>query len=152
MCIIRPDCIVDVIILSILYNAFNDVMKWNHFPLYWPFVWGIHRSPVNSLHKGQLCWALMFSLICALNKRLSKQSWDRRFETPSRPSWRHCNGHTLSHNICAEFRCVFFCCGYSISLMVGLCNNFPLFVRVHSHAFRAVGMPQCQWCNSDGFL
>ena len=22
----------------------NDVIKWKHFPLYWPFVWGIHRS------------------------------------------------------------------------------------------------------------
>ena len=30
----------------------------------WPFVWGIHRSPVNSLHKGQWRGALMFSLIC----------------------------------------------------------------------------------------
>ena len=26
-----------------------------------------------------------------LNKRLSKQSWDWRFETPSRPLWRHGN-------------------------------------------------------------
>ena len=29
----------------------------------WPFVRGIHRSPVNSPHKGQWRWALMFSLI-----------------------------------------------------------------------------------------
>ena len=28
-----------------------------------------------------------------LNKRLSKQSRGWRFETPSRPLWRHCNGH-----------------------------------------------------------
>ena len=28
------------------------------------FVWGIHRSPVNSPHKGQWRRALMFSLIC----------------------------------------------------------------------------------------
>ena len=28
------------------------------------FVRGIHRSPVNSPHKGQWCGALMFSLIC----------------------------------------------------------------------------------------
>ena len=27
-----------------------------------------------------------------LNKRLSKQWWGWRFETPSRPLWRHCNG------------------------------------------------------------
>ena len=42
----------------------DDVIKWKHFPCYWPFVWGIHRSPVNSLHKGQWLGALMFSLIC----------------------------------------------------------------------------------------
>ena len=35
-----------------------------HFPRYWPFVRGIHRSPVNSPHKGQWRGALMFSLIC----------------------------------------------------------------------------------------
>ena len=25
----------------------DDVVKWKHFPCYWPFVRGIHRSPVN---------------------------------------------------------------------------------------------------------
>ena len=49
----------------------DDVIKWKDFPRYWPFVRGIHRSPVNSPHKGQWRGALMFSLICALNKRLS---------------------------------------------------------------------------------
>ena len=39
-------------------------MKWKYFPRYWPFVRGIHRSPVNSPHKGQWRRALMFSLIC----------------------------------------------------------------------------------------
>ena len=43
----------------------DDVVKWKHFPHYWPFVRGIHRSPVNSPHKGQWRGALMFSLICA---------------------------------------------------------------------------------------
>ena len=42
---------------------------WRHqmetFPRYWPFVRGIHRSPVNSPHKGQWHGALMFYLICA---------------------------------------------------------------------------------------
>ena len=41
-----------------------DVIKWKHFPRYWPFVRGIHRSPVNSLHKGQWRGTLLFSLIC----------------------------------------------------------------------------------------
>ena len=43
----------------------DDVIKWKHFPRYWPFVWGIHRSPFNSPHKGQWRGALIFSLICA---------------------------------------------------------------------------------------
>ena len=41
-----------------------DVINWKHFPRYWPFVRGIHRSPVNSSHKGQWRGALVFSLIC----------------------------------------------------------------------------------------
>ena len=43
----------------------DDVIKWKHFQRYWSFVRGIHRSPVNSPHKGQWRGALMFSLICA---------------------------------------------------------------------------------------
>ena len=43
----------------------DDVIKWKYFPRYWPFVRGIHRSPVNSPHKCQWRGALMFSLICA---------------------------------------------------------------------------------------
>ena len=42
----------------------DDVIKWKHFPRYWSSVRGIHRSPVNSPHKGQWRGALMFSLIC----------------------------------------------------------------------------------------
>ena len=51
-----------------LYSAggfHGDVIKWKHIPRYWPLVLGIHRSPVNSPHKGQRRGTLMFSLICA---------------------------------------------------------------------------------------
>ena len=43
----------------------RDVVTKKHFPRYWPFVQGIHWSPVNSPHKGRWRGALMFSLICA---------------------------------------------------------------------------------------
>ena len=43
----------------------DDVVKWKHFPRYWPFVRWIHRSPVNSPHKGQWGGALMFTSITA---------------------------------------------------------------------------------------
>ena len=39
----------------------DDVIEWKHFPLYWSFLRGIHRSPVNSHHKGQWRGALMFA-------------------------------------------------------------------------------------------
>ena len=45
----------------------GNVIKWRHFSHYWPFVRGIHRSPVNSPHKGHWGGALMFPLICAWN-------------------------------------------------------------------------------------
>ena len=47
-----------------IYNH-DDIIKWKHFPPYWPFVRRIHQSPVNSPHKGQWHGALMFSLIWA---------------------------------------------------------------------------------------
>ena len=46
-------------------QSHDDVIKWEYFPRYWPFVRGIHRSPVSSPHKGQWRRALMVSLICA---------------------------------------------------------------------------------------
>ena len=69
----------------------DDVIKWKNFQRYWPFVRRIHRSPVNSPHKGQRHGALKFSLICTRKKRLSKQSRRRWFETPSHSLWHHCN-------------------------------------------------------------
>ena len=68
----------------------DDVIKWKHFPRYWLFVRGIHRSPVNSPLKGQ--WRgfdVFFDL--RLNKRLSKQWWGWWFKAPSRSLWCHCN-------------------------------------------------------------
>ena len=53
------------IISAIIHIAHDDVIKWKLVLRYCPFVWGIHRSPVNSPHKGQWREALMFSLICA---------------------------------------------------------------------------------------
>ena len=47
-----------------LTTCHDDVIKWKHFPRYWPFVRGIHRSTVNSPHKGQWRGAFVFSLIC----------------------------------------------------------------------------------------
>ena len=41
-----------------------DVIKWKNLPRHWPFVRGIHRSPMSSPLKGQWRGAVMLSLIC----------------------------------------------------------------------------------------
>ena len=74
-----------------IFSRLDDVIKRKHFPLYRPFVKGIHRSPLDSPHKGRWHGALMFSFICAW-KRLIRQARCRWFETPSRSLGRHCNG------------------------------------------------------------
>ena len=67
----QPQCVSQLAHLSVselnhhlFMKLHDDVIKWKHFPRNWPFVRGIHRSPVNYPHKGQWRGALMFSLIC----------------------------------------------------------------------------------------
>ena len=50
-------CILEIIGTSVIHDY---IIKWKHFLRYWPFVRGIHRSPVNSPHKDQWRRALMF--------------------------------------------------------------------------------------------
>ena len=75
----------------------DDVINWKHFARYWPFVRGIHRSPVNSPHKGQWRGALMFTLICArindwgVRLVIWREAWGWWFETSWHPFWRHRN-------------------------------------------------------------
>ena len=58
--------VMDIYIFIMHTHYFHDdVIKWKHFPRYWPFVRAIHRSPVNSPHKGQWSGTLIFHLICA---------------------------------------------------------------------------------------
>ena len=45
----------------------DDVIKWKHFPRYWPFVRGVHRWPVNSPHKGQWRTALIYFVCVWIN-------------------------------------------------------------------------------------
>ena len=50
------------------WSFHDDVIKWKHFPRYWPFVRGIHRSPVDFPHKGHWRGASMWFLICTWTK------------------------------------------------------------------------------------
>ena len=70
-----------------LYFLHDDIMKWKHFPLYWPFVWGIHRWPTQR----PVTWSFDVFFDLHLNKQLSKQSRRWWFKMPSRSLWHHCN-------------------------------------------------------------
>ena len=51
-------------VIPALHLLHDDVIKWKQSPRYWPFVRGIHKSPVDSLNKGRWLGALVFYLIC----------------------------------------------------------------------------------------
>ena len=55
----------------------DDVMTWKHYLHYWPFVRGIHWSPVDSPHKGSVMQSFHVSFDASLNKLLKKQLRDR---------------------------------------------------------------------------
>ena len=88
----------------------DDVIKWKHFPSYWPFLWGIHR-PQRAVTRSFDFFYLR------LNERLRKQSWGWWFETPWSPLWRHsnemlgfcfhCHSCSLPRYVCANERIYF---------------------------------------------
>ena len=63
----------------------DDIIKWKHFPCYWPFMRGIQ---VTGGFLSQMPVIQSFDVFFDL--RLNKQSRLRWFETPSR-SLYHCN-------------------------------------------------------------
>ena len=74
--------------------AHDDVIKWEHFPRYWPFMWGIHRSPMNSPHKGQWRGTLMYLSILPKSFRVTSLAL-----THARP-WSLCLNFNHSYQIC----------------------------------------------------
>ena len=79
-----------------MFSSHDDVIKWKHFPRYWPFVRGIHGhrgSPRTKASDAELC---LFSMICACRNGWVYISGHRWFETPPRSLWRHCNGPSFA--------------------------------------------------------
>ena len=54
------------------FNPNDDVIKWKHFPRYWPFVRGFHRSPVKFPSQSPVTRSFDGFFDLRLNKRLSK--------------------------------------------------------------------------------
>ena len=82
---LRPGAVV-VWLATLRKELMMTSSNGNIFRVTGPLCGGIHRSPVNSHHKGESRGALIF-FYHRLNKRLSKQSWGWWFETPSCSLW-----------------------------------------------------------------
>ena len=69
------------------WHFHDDVIKWKHFPRYWPFVRGTGQFPTQR----PVTWSFDVFFDLRLNKPLSKQSWGWWLETLSCTLWRHRN-------------------------------------------------------------
>ena len=135
----------------------DDDIKWEHFPRYWTFVSGIHRSLVGSPHKGQWPGVLNVFFDLRLNKRLRTQSRLQWFETSWRSLWRHsrvkrrcilwdmldmkwyrlipADKSKIVHN---RNRMFVFSCEYPVILMLWLCKyEYRSIVYIATQAFCA---------------
>ena len=99
----------------------------------WPFVRGIHRSPVNSPHKGQWRGALMFSLICAWINRWVNDGEDGDF-----PACR-------TSLIATRFWVVMICPIIKCLTVLRVFFYFVWFVFIH-HNFQFY-FKLCTYCN-----
>ena len=75
----------------------DDVIKWKHFPRYWPSVMGIYRSPVDSPHNGQWRGALM-SFLCA-----AEQTTQQTVQAPVPLSIFRSNSKFDENSECSSF-------------------------------------------------
>ena len=117
---VSATCETDCVRRNLLYH--DDVIKWKHFPRYWPFVRG--NSPETGEFPTQRPVTRSFDgfVDLRLNKRLSKQWWGWWFETLSRPLWRHPN--VIRYLLCSDAVC---------NVTHGLARNFSLGASLWLH-------------------
>ena len=100
----RPQCIKMLPWHSAKHKWIENCKAWWHhqmetFSGYWPFVWGIHWSPVKIPAQRPVTRSFDVSFDLRLNKRLSKQSWGWWFETPTCTLWRHRKGFSAGRGL-----------------------------------------------------
>ena len=113
----------------------DDVIKWKYFQRHWPFVRGLHRSPVNFLHKGQWRGALMFSLICVwINDWVNnREAGDLR-------------RHRAHYDVIVMYA---HCFGVVISSFPS--DQFDLFTQSCVTRTESIILPQCQESKLKGY-
>ena len=121
----------------------DDVIKWKHFPRYWPFVRGIHRWPMNSPHKGQWRGALMFSLICVWIN-----DWVNNCEAGDLRYYRAHYDVIVMENMNAWYCCwtifVVILCRSSLKIQINLIRKLHIYStrKVHVSFFLSIVAPR----------
>ena len=117
---------------STWWRQHDDVIKWKHFVRYWPFVRGIHRSPVNSPHIGQWRGALVFSLICACIN-----GWINNHEAGDLRRHRaHYDVNVMNKDLCHHLRVI-----SQQEMLVTSATEIRLKIRVLNRTISQI--PQC---------
>ena len=133
---IKFNCVPDSFRDSHPFSKHLEIHLWRHqmetCPFYWPFVRGMHRSPVNYPHKGRWWGDLILFFHLRLNERLSNQSWVWRFEALSRSLWRPCNAFpktlcSVNHSPWPELQALFTICNLCVL------DNATLIIQVYFH-------------------
>ena len=75
----------------------DDVIKWKHFPRYWPLC-GDFTGPGAFPAQRPVTRSFDVFFDLGLNERLSKQPRGWWFETPSWSLWRQCNAVLFSNS------------------------------------------------------
>ena len=81
-----------VLVYSCNILLHDDVIKWKHFPRYWPLC-GEFTGPGEFPAQWPVTRSFDVFFDLRLNKRLSKQPWGWWFQTPSWSLWHQCNVH-----------------------------------------------------------
>ena len=117
-------------------SSHDDVIKWKHFPRYWPFVRGIHRTKASDVE----FWCFLWS---ALNKRLSKQPWAWWFKTPSWSLWRHRNANFRGARRSREKSATTLKMSYDGNLYSTSLSHLPLMPQIYVQNLELVHVMAC---------
>ena len=104
----------------------DDVIKWKHFPRYWPSVRGIHRSPMNSTHKSQWRGALMLPLICVWTN-----AWVNNWDAGDLRRYRVHYDVTVMRNYCSFVPSFCVCSSVVHTFVMSYFIQLSLIVATH---------------------
>ena len=134
-----------MIVLSQMWTTFHDeVIKWKHMPRHWPFLSGIHRSPVTKASDAELwsapkqpveqtietqaIWDAIAVIITIMHTKRCKhvdtyahaiEYYQYLRSSMSMGMSMSITTHTMyisiSQEICTRFCCALLCCGYAIA-------------------------------------